>query len=233
MENHPLVSVIIPLYNYENYIKIALNSVFEQSYRPIEVIVVDDGSTDNSAAIVRTYQDVRYYYQTNQSAAVARNNGIAVANGEFIAYLDADDLWHPEKLSIQVSYMVAHLEVDITTTSVLSFLEPETQIPAWFNPDRELGETNGIVLSAMVVRKNVFDQVGGFSTAYVASEDTEWLCRAKDAGISIVTIPKPLTLKRLHGSNLTWPMISTAAARSLRIFRESIARKSHNRYFIQ
>lgn len=228
MQENPLVSVIVPLYNYAYYIEAALNSVFEQSYRPIEVIVVDDGSTDNSAAIVRTYQDVRYYYQTNQSAAVARNNGIAVANGEFIAFLDADDLWHPDKLSIQVSHMVAHPEVDITTTNVLSFLEPETQVPAWFKSDRELGETNGIVPSAIVVRRNIFDQVGGFSAAHVPSEDTEWLCRVKDAGISIVTIPEPLTLRRLHGSNLTWQMISTAAARSLRIFRESIARKSQN-----
>jgi len=226
MKNLPLVSVVIPLYNYAKYIAAGLDSVFAQTYSPIEVIVIDDGSTDNSANVVRAYSKVRYFYQKNQGVAVARNMGITQTTGEFIAFLDADDLWEPDKLKIQMQYMLENPEIIITATKVLSFLEPDTRIPTWFKSERELGETNGIVLSAVVVRSRIFSQIGDFSPSFCPSEDTEWLCRVKDAQINLVTIPKPLTLRRLHGYNLTWQMISTASSRTLRIFRESLARKS-------
>jgi glycosyltransferase involved in cell wall biosynthesis len=226
IKDHPLVSVIIPTYNYEKYIAAALDSVFAQTYRPIEVIVVDDGSTDKSAEIISTYPEVRYFYQSNQGPAIARNVAISNANGEFIAFLDADDQWQPDKLSIQIAYMIDNPDIDMTTTKVLSFLESGTQVPSWFKPERELGETVGLVPSTWVVRKPVFKQVGDFHPDYCASEDTEWLARAKDAQINLVMLPQTLTIRRLHGSNLTWQFISTSSSRMLRIFREAIARKS-------
>ncbi|MDF5726195.1 MAG: glycosyltransferase family A protein [Rhizonema sp. PD37] len=89
MKNFPLVSVIIPAYNYAKYLAETLDSAFAQTYRPLEVIVMDDGSTDYTAEIVRAYPDVRYFYQENQGVSIARNVGIAAAEGEFIAFLDA------------------------------------------------------------------------------------------------------------------------------------------------
>ena len=97
----PLVSVIVPVYNGEHYLSFAIHSILRQDYHPSEVIVVDDGSTDNSANIARSFKEVRYIHQSNQGVAMARNVGIAAARGEFIAFLDADDLWTPNKLSIQ------------------------------------------------------------------------------------------------------------------------------------
>jgi glycosyltransferase involved in cell wall biosynthesis len=221
MQNSPLVSVVIPVYNRANYIAAALDSVFAQTYRSIEVIAVDDGSTDCSAEIVRSYPAVRYFYQSNQGVSVARNVGIAAAQGEFIAFLDADDLWKPDKLSIQIAHLLAHPDLGFTGTKALNFLEPDTQLPAWFKPDRDLGELEIIIPSTLVVQKTIFSQIGDFSPAYRASEDTEWLWRAKHAGISSVTIPEVLTLRRLHGNNLSWKMALTNNARLLKIIRDS------------
>jgi glycosyltransferase involved in cell wall biosynthesis len=225
MKNLPLVSVVIPAYNYAKYLAKTLDSVFAQTYRPIEVIVVDDGSTDNTAEIVRAYPEVRYFYQSNQGVSVARNVGITAAQGEYIAFLDADDRWKPDKLSIQITYMLENPDIGITATKVFNFLETGTQMPSCFTPDRHLGETESIIPSTLIVHKTVFSQIGAFSSEYRASEDLEWLSRAQDAQISIFTIAQTLTLRRLHGSNLSWEIASTVSSRRLRIFKESIARK--------
>ena len=99
----PLVSVIIPVYNGQAYLRPTLKSVFAQDYRPLEVIAVDDGSIDRSAEIIRSFPEVVYLYQDNRGHAAARNAGISAANGEFLAFLDADDLWPPDKLNLHLN----------------------------------------------------------------------------------------------------------------------------------
>jgi glycosyltransferase involved in cell wall biosynthesis len=103
-----LVSVIVPVYNGERYLSAALESIFAQDYHPFEVIVVDDGSGDSSAAIAKSFKSVQYIYQTNQGIANAWNLGIDASKGELIAFLDCDDLWTPNKLRLQVDYLVNH-----------------------------------------------------------------------------------------------------------------------------
>src|SRR2546426_10667200 len=94
-----LISCIVPVFNGERYLHETLNSILAQTYRPLEIIVADDGSTDGTRTIVASYgQQVRYLWQLNAGPAAARNLGLTAAKGEFIAFLDADDLWHPEKL---------------------------------------------------------------------------------------------------------------------------------------
>ena len=123
-EQHPLVSVIIPVHNGGRYLRAALESVFAQTYRPFEVIVVDDGSTDDSGVIAQSFHDVRYIHQANQGVAAARNNGIEAARGEFFAFLDQDDLWTPEKLKLQIAYLLSHPDLGYTLTQQQFFLEP-------------------------------------------------------------------------------------------------------------
>src|SRR4051812_17019821 len=102
----PSVSIIIPAYNSERYLRASLQSVLEQTYRDYEVIVVDDGSTDGTkAAVLGVEGSIRYIYQSNQGPSAARNTGIAAARGDFICFLDADDSWTPDKLAIQVEFM--------------------------------------------------------------------------------------------------------------------------------
>ena len=99
-----LVSCIVPVYNGERYLREALDSILAQTYRPLEIIVADDGSADGTAGVVATFGDqVRYVRQHNQGPSSARNLGIRVPTGDFIAFLDADDLWHPEKLARQIA----------------------------------------------------------------------------------------------------------------------------------
>ncbi len=226
MNNLPLVTVVIPVYNSAKFLAAALDSVFAQTYRPIEVIVVDDGSTDNSAEIVRDYPKVQYFYQSNQGVSVARNVAIAAAKGEFIAFLDADDLWKPEKLSLQIAYMLENPDIGITGTKAINFLESDTQLPPWLRDDPNWEEEKVMIPSTMVVHKSVFSQVGDFSPDYRASQDTEWLWRAKDAKIPMFNINEILTLRRFHGSNVSWLMAGTHKSRMLRIIKDSIARQS-------
>ena len=226
MNNLPLVTVIIPVYNYANYIGATLDSVFAQTYCPIEVIVVDDGSTDNSADIVRGYPEVQYFYQSNQGVSVARNVAIAAAKGEFIAFLDADDLWKPDKLSLQIAYMLENPYIGITGTKAINFLESDTQLPPWLRDDPNWEEVTVIIPSTMVVHKSVFSQVGDFSVDYPVSQDTEWLWRAKDAKIPMFNINEILTLRRFHGSNLSWLMAGSCKSEMFKMIKQSIARQS-------
>ena len=100
----PLISCVVPVFNGERYLGEALDSILAQTYRPLELLVVDDGSTDGAAALVTRYRDqTRPLFQPNAGQAAARNLGLSVARGEFVAFLDADDLWHPEKLARQMA----------------------------------------------------------------------------------------------------------------------------------
>lgn len=226
MSTSPLVSVIIPTCNYGKFIAATLDSVRAQSYHPLETIVVDDGSTDHTADVVRAYPEVRYFYQSNQGVSVARNRAIAEAQGEFIAFLDADDVWQPNKLSIQIAYMLENPDVGITATKIKNFIEPGTQLPSWFQPEIGLEDHKSPIPSTLAVRRTVFSQIGNFSPDYRASEDLEWLCRARDAQIPIITLPETLILRRLHGANLSWQAWRESVHRAIKILRASLARKT-------
>ncbi|MGH9908613.1 MAG: glycosyltransferase family 2 protein [Pyrinomonadaceae bacterium] len=200
-DEHPLVSVIIPVHNGACYLRAALESVFAQTYRPCEVIVVDDGSVDDSGSIARSFHDVRYIHQANQGVAAARNNGIDVARGEFFAFLDQDDLWTPEKLKLQIEYFLSNPEVGYTLTQQQFFLDPGAALPAWFRKELFSSVHTGWVLGTLVVRRTAFEQVGRFATGYSAASDGDWFFRAKAAGIPMAVIPELLLLKRIHGAN--------------------------------
>ena len=120
----PLVSVIIPTYNNAAYLVESVESVLNQSYRNIELIVVDDGSTDNTQAVLAGFGDrLRYVRKANGGPSSARNLGIQMARGQLIAFQDADDLWLPEKLALQVAYFHLHPEVGVVFTGSLRFNE--------------------------------------------------------------------------------------------------------------
>lgn len=200
-DEHPLVSVIIPVHNGGRYLRAALESVFAQTYRPFEVIVVDDGSTDDSGVIAQSFPEVRYIHQENQGVAAARNNAIEVAQGEFFAFLDQDDLWTTEKLKLQIAYLLSHPEVGYTLTKQQFFLDPGATIPAWFRKELLSEAHTGWVLGTMVVRRTAFEKVGNFATGYSAASDGDWFFRAKAAEISMAVVPELLLLKRIHSGN--------------------------------
>ena len=200
-EQHPLVSVIIPVYNGARYLRAALESVFAQTYRPFEVIVVDDGSIDDSGVIAQSFSDVSYIRQENQGVAGARNHGIEAARGDFFAFLDQDDLWTPEKLKLQIEYFLNHQDLGYTLTQQQYFLEPGTTLPVWFRKELLTSIHTGWVLGTLVVRRTAFEQVGNFATGYSAANDSDWFFRAKAAEIPMAVVPELLLLKRIHDTN--------------------------------
>lgn len=123
MENDPLVSIIIPAYNAERYIRRSLESALNQTYKNIEIVVVDDGSTDKTASIIRSYQDLRivYTYQKNQGQGAARNNGIRRSRGEYITFLDVDDYYLSEKVDKQIRFLQEHSEYQMVYCNALHY----------------------------------------------------------------------------------------------------------------
>ena len=177
----PRVSVVIPTYNSAKFLIQALESVFAQTYTNYEVIVVDDGSTDNTQQIIEPYRSrLNYIYQENQGVAVARNKGIEVAQGQLIAFLDADDLFLPQKLQQQVAVFTAqpqtgmvvsgwHLTDErgaITADVKLWQTLPELDIYAWLY-------WKPVLPSATMIRREWLQQVGGFPTETIPVEDVE------------------------------------------------------------
>jgi glycosyltransferase involved in cell wall biosynthesis len=145
----PLVSVVIPAHNAERFIDEAIDSVLEQAHQRLEVVVVDDGSTDGTAARVRAYGDqVRYVHQTNAGVGAARNRGLALAAGDYIAFLDADDVWHPEKLEVELEIAARNPESGLIACDGVRFSEasivPGRLLSRWVL-DAIAGSTTGEV----------------------------------------------------------------------------------------
>jgi glycosyltransferase involved in cell wall biosynthesis len=158
------VSAIIPVYNCECYLAAAIESVLEQTYPVHEIIVVDDGSTDDSCAIASQFPGVKLINRPHQGLPATRNVGIQQASGEFIAFLDSDDLWLPRKLEQQMQAFAAQPELDLVFSHIQQFISPDLD-PAiqktWRCPTDPMP---GISATTIVARKSVFQQVGWFNS---------------------------------------------------------------------
>lgn len=195
----PLVSVITAVYNGEQYLREALESLFAQDYTDFESIVVDDGSTDGSAEIAQSFPVV-YHRQHNQGAAAARNAGITLARGELVAYLDSDDLLPPNKLSVQVGYLTEHPEIGCVLGRQEIMLQG-VEAPDWLTRDAVYGDLDGIPLVSAMVRKSILDRVGGFDPSFGFAEDRDLFIRLREQGVAIEVLPEVLVHRRFHGEN--------------------------------
>ncbi len=180
MNEKPLVSVIIPAYNAEEYVADAIDSALAQTYRPIEIIVADDGSTDGTAAVVQSYNGpVQYHYRENAGPAAARNLGLEHARGEYIAFLDADDLWHPQKVEVQVQTMEEQEGVGICGAGITSYRLDRQD--AWGDvPDRITSHAithetvlikNRFATSTVMIRSAALRDAGKFYEGLFGPED--------------------------------------------------------------
>jgi len=205
MENarkNPLISVIIPTYNRGWIIKEAIDSVLSQDYVNFELIVVDDGSTDITHEILNSYQkDITVLRQNNQGVSAARNRGLAAASGRFIAFLDSDDFWLPQKLSRQVDFFHSNPDALICQTEEI-WIRNNVRV----NPKKRHKKPSGMIFepslslclvspSAVMIKRSLFEEVGLFDETLPACEDYDlWLrisCRHP-----VHLIDTPLIIKR-------------------------------------
>jgi glycosyltransferase involved in cell wall biosynthesis len=222
--SQPLVSVVIPVYNGAAFLREALQSVFAQDYAACEVIVVDDGSTDDSVACARAFPGVRVETQANQGNAAARNRGIALARGEFVALIDQDDVWRPEKLRRQVEALQAQPAAGFSLCHAILRLEPGMTLPPAYNATAFAGAFPAYFPSALMLRRATFARVGPFDPAYRSGNDSDWILRAKDAGEIMAMLPEVLLEKRVHAANQGHD-IPLMKHDLMRVLRSSILRK--------
>lgn len=203
--NKLLVSCIVPVFNGESYLGEALDSILAQTYRPIEVIVVDDGSTDGTAAVVARYGDrIRHVRQNNGGAPTARNLGLSVATGEFVAFLDADDLWHPEKLARQMARFEARPQLDLCVTHLQRFWIPQLEKEQKRFQDHRFAEVlPGYVTQTLLARRILFASVGHFDTSRRVGDPMDWFLRAAERGAVMELLPDLLVYQRMHENNLS------------------------------
>lgn len=199
-----MISVIIPVYNGAAYLAEALQSVAAQTHPPDEVIVVDDGSSDASAAIARGFAPpVACIQIAHAGGAAARNQGIAGAAGDWLAFLDADDLWTAEKLQLQAAVLKSEAEVDGVLGMVESFLSPELDDEQRRRLSVPAAVQTGYLIGALLVRKTSFLRVGYFDPTLRSGEFIDWWSRATQQGLNFKVLPQVVLRRRLHGQNHT------------------------------
>ena len=222
-DSNPLVSVIIPFYNHEKYLSEAIDSVLAQDYKPYELILVDDGSIDGGRAIAESYSEAKVISQANAGTGPARNRGLQESHGEFVAFLDADDLWTPNKLSLQMAAFSADPTLDIVTGYVQQFYD--AGLGPQFEKNRLRGEPQiGYSPIAILLKRDVFDKLGFFHDNLVA-EFISWFMRVNEVGCRIHTIPDLVAYRRIHGENISLRLKNEKNKLIVRLLKESIDRR--------
>lgn len=210
----PKVSVNIPCFNGERYIRQAIESVLNQMFEDFELIVIDDGSTDSSARIINSFSDsrVRYFYKGNEGLASTRNFALKESRGEFIALLDQDDIWLKDKLQKQLELFEKESETGIVFSDSYILDNEKRRAKTYFEccrPNRGmvfeellLGYSNFIPLPTAILRRQVFEKVGLFNTGYRLAEEWELFLRAARE-FAFDYVDEPLACYRIHDGNFS------------------------------
>jgi glycosyltransferase involved in cell wall biosynthesis len=219
------VSVIIPVYNGERYIGAALESVLAQTSRPGEILVIDDGSSDGTAAVLEAYRPhVRYHYQPNAGLSVARNCGVRLATRDFLAFLDADDLWTAEKLDLQMRALTRDDELEAVFGHMRQFYSPDVSdgARAVVRYSREV--VAGYHADTLLIRRRAFQRIGFFATDLRAGF-LNWFARAREQGLRSRVLPEVVALRRVHDANMGVRERSLVRAEYVRILKSALDRR--------
>jgi glycosyltransferase involved in cell wall biosynthesis len=192
----PLVGVVIPAHDAERYLGEALESVVDQEHCRVDVVVVDDGSTDGTAAVAERFgPPVRVVRQANAGIGAARNRGVAEVRGELLLFLDADDLIASAGLA-RVELLDRQPELDMVFGQVSHFAEIEAGAPVPLWPRQPAHIPN-----SMLIRRTAFERVGDFAAGLRVSEGLDWLLRARERGLREATVEDVVLWRRVHGQN--------------------------------
>ncbi len=202
MDNNNLISAIISVYNCERYLSEAIESVLAQTYRPIEVIIIDDGSTDRTAEVALRYEpEITYFYQPNAGSSAARNQGIRLSRGSYLAFHDADDTWVKDKLALQMQVFHDDQQVDAVFGHVKQFHSPDLDEDTRKRIVCPENLMPGYLSTTMLVKREAFFHVGFFEARWEIGEDMNWFIRAREVGMKMVMLPDLVYYRRLHAEN--------------------------------
>lgn len=240
--SRPAVSVVIPAYNAAWCIRKAIDSVLTQDFRDFELIVVNDGSTDDTAAVLAAYGSaIRVIHKPNGGLSSARNAGIAAAQGEFVAFLDADDWWLPGKLAKQMAWMLAHAELGFTSTAARVEAPDGRLLNVWACARWEdsflvhLFASNADVAgsgSAVIARRALFEEIGGFDESLRSLEDIDmWMRLAAVTGYACLEEPLAVILKRPGSMSRNREVMRDAAIRVMQKNRPLLPARLQGAYW--
>lgn len=208
----PQISVIMPAYNAERWIATSIESVLSQTFADLELIIVDDGSSDGTSQVIQSYNDPRicYFYQDNKGLAGARNKGLTHATGVYIAFLDADDLWHPTMLETCITYLEKNYDKSIVRTGYFYIGLDNEKLPKNLNWYSWCGDVldhllvnDVFVLHAALFRRDCIETAGLFDESLKRCVDWDIWIRIAAAGFKFGFVSKPLAMYRQHDSNTT------------------------------
>jgi glycosyltransferase involved in cell wall biosynthesis len=211
-DNKSMVSVVIPTYNRQDLIMEAVQSVLDQVYEDFELIVVDNASSDKTLDRLQGIKDprVKIFVESRRGAAFARNTGIAHAQGQFLAFLDSDDLWLPEKLSVQMDEIQSLPAGSIVFSQYSEFFNEQQAVKRALS-----GGPLNLSVITMLIRTEDFRSIGSFDESLQVGEFLEWYARATNSGMNISKLDTVLSLRRIHPGN------SVANARQAKDYLEA------------
>lgn len=217
----PLISVIIPTYNRANFLHEAIESINDQNYSNLEIIIVDDGSTDNTKKIVKNLgSNLKYIYQKNKGPAAARNTGLKVAKGEIIGFLDSDDLWPVNKLNYQLKELL-NSDMEIIIGGVKHLMLKDSKNPKFVEHSVTYNRRS---LGSALFKISAFKKVGFLDENLILWEDLDWFLRAHEFGIKILWQKKITLLIRVHRENMSRD-VNRGNKFLSKVLRNSIKRK--------
>jgi hypothetical protein len=218
----PVMSIIVPVFNGERFIREAVESIVSQGYPSLEIIVIDDGSTDRTRDIIEELPfEVRYFRQDNLGPAAARSKGIREATGEFVAFIDVDDLWPKNNLHMLAKELLADKDVDVVHgyAQLARYNDVTHECEYTGNP----AESFPYYIGAALYRRSVFTKVGLFDPTLLYGEDTDWFKRAEELKINIRRLEDVTLIVRRHGKNMTSAK-DMVELNHLRVFKKSLDR---------
>jgi glycosyltransferase involved in cell wall biosynthesis len=222
----PSISVMIGVYNAAPYLGEAIESALTQTRRPLEVVVVDDGSTDGSAEVARRFgEPVVVVHQENAGNGAARNHAVRLASGDLFAFLDADDRFTPNKLELQWRALEADPELDVVFGHVQEFVSPELTVEQRGSIRPPAPEPRPWTApNLMLIRRESFMRIGPFAEDLKVGVTVDWYARAQDAGLRAAMLPDVVLERRLHLTN-NGLRESDSRAQYLRVLRASLERR--------
>jgi len=199
--NKLLVSIILPLYNGKRFIAASSKSVLAQAYSPIELLVIDDGSIDGGSNLLPSDPRIKLFRRQNAGVAASRNFGISKARGSYLAFIDQDDYWYPDKLKLQMQVLLKNPDIGYSLTRMHNHLVDNIERPSWLQQKLLDEDPVGMLPSTLLVQSWAFDEIGTFAEELINGSDSEWFMRARRANIQMKIIDRVLLQRNIHEDN--------------------------------